>query len=327
MVRVALVGVGVMGSKHAKILKMMAEEGKCEFVACCDPIKKKVEKIAKETNTKGYQDVERMLSEERLDALIIATPTSQHSKVALSAIRKGINVLIEKPISLCYEESLEVYEESKKYGTMVGAGMTEVFNSAVENLKWMIEKRNLTLNTAIFNRLGFKNPRNDFTDTDVVYDLMIHDVSVILEVLGYPTMRVIGARSLRLNKKSGFHDAATALLTDGKSNIVLNASRVSEMKVRNFYMDFNELYLQGDYMDQKLNIFSSSTFEFSEASTNLWYNMAFNHTTTRYANNPLYDEDLDFISAIKNSRQPKVGPDQWISIMKIMNEIESHLSQ
>lgn len=327
MLCIGLVGVGNMGSKHAKVLRMMHEEKKCEFVASCDLIEERASKAVHGINGRKYQNFDNMLKNEYLDGLVIATPTSEHSKMALSAIKKGINVLIEKPVSLRLEDSIKIYEEAKKHDVKVGAGLTEVFNSVVKNLIEMVKKRSLSLNIAIFNRFGFKNSKNDLKDMDVIYDLMIHDIAVIFELLEYPEMSVIGARTLQMNKKSGFYDAATAFLTDGKSNIILNSSRTSEMKVRNFYMDFDELYLQGDYMDQKLNIFSSSKFEFSEALNNLWYNMAFKHYTARYTNNPLYDEDSDFIESIEKGNQPKIGPNKWIKIMRMVDEIENHLFQ
>lgn len=327
MLHIGLIGAGNMGSKHARILRSLHEEKVCNFAACCDLIQDRAKEAVFAVKGRVYEDFKSMLENERLDGIIIATPTSTHYKIALFAIKKGINVLIEKPISVEFEESKKIYDYAKKNNVIVGAGMTEVFNSIVANLKKMIKKRNLALNTVIFNRFGFRSIKNDLKDMDVIYDLMIHDLAVLFELLDYPSLQVIGARALQLNSKSGFHDAATAFLTDGSSNIILNASRSSKTKVRKFHMDFDKLYLEGDYMDQKIDIFSSSKFEFSEASNNLWYNMAFNHSKARYANNPLYDEDLDFINAIKGNHQPKIGPEQWILIMGAIREIESHLSQ
>ncbi len=327
MLNVGLIGAGNMGSKHAKILSSLHEEKICNFVACCDLILDKAEKAVFTVKGKAYKDFKSMLKNETLDGIIIATPTSTHYEIALFAIKKGINVLIEKPVSVEFEESKKIYDFTKKNNIIVGAGMTEVFNSIVVNLKKMIKKRDLALNTAIFNRFGFRSAKNDLKDMDVIYDLMIHDLAVLFELFDYPSLQVIGARPLQLNSKSGFHDAATAFLINESSNIILSASRSSKMKVRKFHMDFDKLYLEGDYMDQKIDIFSSSKFEFSEASNNLWYNTAFNHSTARYANNPLYDEDLDFINAIKRNHQPKIGPEQWILIMEAIQEIESHLFQ
>ncbi len=327
MLRIGLIGAGNMGSKHARILRTMHEEGKCKFTACCDLVKNRAESALGDIEGKKYTNFEEMLEKESLDGIIIATPTAEHMKMSLRAIEKGINVLVEKPVTIEIEGSRKIYEESKKAGVIVEAGMVEVFNSVVTNLVEMVRKRKLTLNTAIFNRFGFKTQKNDSKDMDVIHDLMIHDIAVALELLEYPELTLIGARALNLNEKSGFHDSASAFLTDGKSNILFNASRSSEIKVRSFSMDFKELYVQGNYMDQKLNIFSSSKFEFTEAANNLWYNMAFDHTLARYSNNPLYDEDLDFISAIESSREPKIGSDKWLLIMEVIDEIESQLFQ
>ena len=106
--RVGLVGMGVMGQNHYRILKSMRH---AELVAVCDAC------LAPNVPERTYTDVQTMLESEELEAVIVAVPTSSHLAVAREVIKCGLPVLIEKPIASTVEEAQELIELAASRGT------------------------------------------------------------------------------------------------------------------------------------------------------------------------------------------------------------------
>jgi predicted dehydrogenase len=162
-VRVGIIGVGYLGTQHARILSYL-EEAELKGVADID-FKKAVE-IGNRHGVAYYQNYEEMMGE--IDAAIVATPTSQHHPISLNLLRNGKSVLVEKPITETVEQGEELVAEAKSSGLVLQVGHLERFNPAVEAVETMIrEPRFIEV-----QRLGSFSARS--LDIDVVLDLMIH---------------------------------------------------------------------------------------------------------------------------------------------------------
>lgn len=128
MIKIAVVGVGRMGSRHAKNLKRFVKNA--ELVCICDHDTQKTDKLKKSLSCKGYYDFDEMLEKETLDAVVIATPHYSHVDLAKKCIEKNINVLCEKPISvttLAAKELIDTYKESNTICSMM-------FNQRTNNM-------------------------------------------------------------------------------------------------------------------------------------------------------------------------------------------------
>ena len=113
MKSIAVVGIGRMGGRHAlNIAKGAVKGGK--LVAVCDLDKEKLNNFAAKHKVAAYTDIQDMLSKEKLDGVIVATPHYSHVGIAKACVEKGVSVLVEKPISVTVEEAKELIKEDKK---------------------------------------------------------------------------------------------------------------------------------------------------------------------------------------------------------------------
>jgi predicted dehydrogenase len=96
-VKLGIIGVGGMGSNHARNIKNIRN---CDLVAVCDTVKEKADSLSKELNCKAWYDPDGLINSGTVDAVIIATPHYAHTTIGIAALKKGLHVLVEKPISV-----------------------------------------------------------------------------------------------------------------------------------------------------------------------------------------------------------------------------------
>jgi len=241
-VRVGIIGVGYLGTQHARILSYL-EEAELKGVADID-FKKAVE-IGNRHGVAYYQNYEEMLGE--IDAAIVATPTSEHHAISLNLLRSGKSVLVEKPITETVEQGEELVREAESRGLVLQVGHLERFNPAVEAVETMIrEPRFIEV-----QRLGSFSSRS--LDIDVVLDLMIHDLDIIMALI---------KDEVGMIRASGIHvlsdkiDIATARLEFKRGCVAtLTASRVHQGKVRKLRIFEPTVYYSVDYIDQEVVVF------------------------------------------------------------------------
>ena len=138
MVNVAVIGVGRMGSKHAKNLSKWVKNAK--LVSICDLNQQLLNKFSKELHVKAYQDYKEMIEKENLDAVVIATPHYSHVKIAKDCINKGLNVLCEKPISVTTKEAKELIDLYNEKENLICAMMyNQRTNQMYKKAKELIE--------------------------------------------------------------------------------------------------------------------------------------------------------------------------------------------
>ena len=113
-VKIAVIGIGIMGKAH---LKDIAALENTELVAICDLDRATADQAAAETNTNAYYDYRDLLDHEPLDAVLVATPHYDHTPISIAALRKGIHVLVEKPIAVHVKDGrrmIAAYQEAKQ---------------------------------------------------------------------------------------------------------------------------------------------------------------------------------------------------------------------
>ncbi|NOR11901.1 MAG: hypothetical protein GQ545_01475, partial [Candidatus Aminicenantes bacterium] len=241
-VKVGIIGVGYLGTQHARILSYL-EEAELKGVADIDF--KKAMQIGNRHGVQYYENFEEMLDE--IDAGIVATPTSEHFSVSMELLNKGKSVLVEKPITETIEQAEQLVSHAKKTGTLLQVGHLERFNPAVEAIENMItEPRFIEV-----QRLGSFSARS--LDIDVVLDLMIHDLDIIMSLI---------KDEVKVIKSSGIHvlsdkiDIANARLEFGSGCVAtLTASRVHQGKVRKLRIFEPTSYYSIDYIDQEVKAF------------------------------------------------------------------------
>ncbi|MFZ0621922.1 MAG: Gfo/Idh/MocA family oxidoreductase, partial [Pseudolabrys sp.] len=169
--RVGVVGVGVMGSNHARVFAGLPGT---ELVGVADPDRKQAEFVARTLGCVAVSDVGELLDRD-VDAITIAAPTHLHRDIALSCIARGVHVLVEKPIASSVEEGREIIGAARRAGVTLMVGHVERFNPAVEAIKDAIHGEDI-LSIAI-TRVGPFPPR--MSNVGVVIDLAVHDIDLI----------------------------------------------------------------------------------------------------------------------------------------------------
>jgi predicted dehydrogenase len=240
--RMAVVGVGHLGKHHARILSTLPG---VELVAVVDTNRARAEEIARAHGTSPLSDARELAG--KVDAVTIAVPTEVHRDIALPFLSAGISVLVEKPMARSLAEADEMVAASARAGATFAVGHTERFNPAVA------VARPLVANPRFIevHRLGVFPERS--LDIDVVFDLMIHDLDVVLSLVDseVDSIDAVGVPVL-----TGRVDIANARVRFANGCLAnLTASRISRDRVRKIRFFQPSAYLSIDYGAQKVEMF------------------------------------------------------------------------
>ena len=176
--RVGVVGVGRLGSAHARIL---GEIPNCEFVGVADSSAERARQVA------GRLSVEALDAPDlaaRCDALVVAVTTSAHHSVARMALESGCHVLVEKPLTPTLAEADDLVDAADRLGLVLSVGHVERFNSAIREVRPLLRDPRYISS----QRLAIFQPRG--TDVPVMLDLMIHDIDLVLGLVDSPVESV-----------------------------------------------------------------------------------------------------------------------------------------
>jgi predicted dehydrogenase len=216
---VGVVGVGRLGYHHARILASLAG---VEMVGVFDVDHARGEEVARELSVRSHRSLESLLDRSR--ALVVAVPTTAHEEVASPALRRGVHVLVEKPMAPDLASADRMLEAAAASGALVQIGHVERFNPAVLAAEAFLEDPRFVES----HRLAPFSPRS--TDVAVVLDLMIHDVDLVGSLVGRPVSEIAAAGVRVLTRTV---DIANARLTfEGGAVANLTASRISLERLR-----------------------------------------------------------------------------------------------
>jgi len=239
--RIAVIGVGHLGKHHARILASLPG---VELVAVVDTNRSRAEEIAAANGTRPVFDARDVLG--GVDAVTLAVPTEIHCAVALPFLRAGIPVLVEKPIARSLEEADEMIDAGGDNGALLAVGHTERFNPALAVARpHLADPRFIEV-----HRLGTFPERS--LDIDVVFDLMIHDLDVVLSIVNsdVESLEAVGVPVV-----TNRVDIANARLRFANGCIVnLTASRISREQVRKIRFFQTASYVSIDYAAQKVEM-------------------------------------------------------------------------
>lgn len=239
--KVAVVGAGHLGKQHVRIYSELEE---VELAGVVDISSTTGKAIAEQYGTRHFSRFEDIL--DKVTAVSLAVPTTEHSRVGCELLRHGIDVLVEKPIASSLLEASQLIDVAHEQGCVLQVGHLERFNPAVTLVRTM-------LTTPLFfegHRLGVFTSRS--LDVDVVLDLMIHDLDIVLSFVRSPVKCV---RAVGLPILSSKVDIANARIEFANGCVAnLTASRVSTEKVRKLRFFQPSEYVSIDYTRQDVVI-------------------------------------------------------------------------
>ena len=242
-VRVAVVGAGQFGKHHLRVLSQC--EG-AELVAVVDTDADRATEAASLYGCAAFQDPSRLIG--LAEAAVIAVPTTQHAAVGCGLLAAGLDLLVEKPIAADLESAGQLVDAAAQTGRILQVGHLERFNPAVLALEKI---KTLPLFFEI-HRLSPFSPRS--LDVDVVLDLMIHDIEIVLSLVGRMPEEIRAAGISILTKRVDIANARLAFPGGIIAN--LTASRVSTERVRKLRMFQPHQYISLDYTRQDAAVYT-----------------------------------------------------------------------
>ena len=284
--RVATIGVGHLGRHHARLLAGLAG---VQFVAAVDLLAERAQAAVAGTSAEALTDYRALFG--RVDAVTIAVPTVDHLRVAREFLERGVHVLVEKPMAASLAEADALLAAAGASGATLAVGHTERFNPAIAaalpdlRAPRFIEVHRLS---------GF--PERSL-DIDVVFDVMIHDLDVILAVdsSGVAAVEAIGVPVL-----TDKVDIANARITFASGCIAnVTASRISRDKIRKIRCFQPQMYVSVDAAAQELEVWRLERREGERPAIQ-------GGPVPIAKDEPLRLELADFVEAIRMRRRPRV---------------------
>lgn len=301
---VAVIGVGYLGRFHALIYSRMPDVA---LVGVVDPNAERARSVAAEAGCTAFTRVEAL--PERLDAVSIVTPTGSHLEVAAPFLRRGIHVLLEKPVAATREEGEEIVRLAEGSGAILQIGHLERFNAGVMALAQRISSpRYLEA-----QRMGEFTGRA--TDVDVVTDLMIHDIDIILSLMNAPIRRVAAIGTPVLTEHIDIANARLEFADGAVANVV--ASRVSDKKIRHIRAFQPSGYLSLDFVAQTIEIAYPEETRGAERPGIARERIAVESVK------PLDRELEAFVHCVRTSRPPLVDGRVGLAALNVALEVQS----
>jgi predicted dehydrogenase len=242
-IRVAVVGAGAFGRNHVRVLNECAQ---AQLAGVVDVVPDRAAASAAQFGCPAYANHADLIG--KVDAAIVAVPTSAHAEVGCDLMEAGIDVLVEKPIAPDRESAQRLIDTAERHGRILMIGHLERFNPAVMALQ-KIARHPLFFEV---HRMSLFSPRS--LDIDVVLDLMIHDLDIILDLVGCAPDEVRAAGISILSGKVDIANVRLAFPTGCIAN--LTASRVSTERIRKLRLFQPSQYISLDYSRQEAAAFA-----------------------------------------------------------------------
>lgn len=309
-IRAAVIGAGEHGRRHASIYKSIPG---AELVGVYDIVPERRAQLGAELGVRAFSTLDEVWS--AADAASLVIPTTEHAAIAREGLARGVDLLVEKPITATVEEAGELIRQTAETGRILQVGHVERFNPGAAAAKAV------THHPLFFeiHRLGVFSPRS--LDVDVVFDLMIHDLDLVLWFTG---SRVREVRAVGLPVLSDKVDIANARV-EFESGAVANftASRASTEKVRKFrYFQPNE-YVSIDFSRQDALVIGVDR-------AGMPPELSFRKLETQ-PGEPLRAEIEAFLDSVRSRRPPLVGGNEGREALalaaQVMACIETHAAK
>jgi len=285
-VTLAVIGAGEHGKRHAHAFRQVPG---AELVGIYDQLADRARALASELGIKAFRSLEETLAAAKAVSIVI--PTTAHAAVAGVALASGVDVLVEKPITRTVEEADELIQAADRAGRILQVGHLERFNPGVVAAK-VVTRQPLFFE---IHRLGVFSPRS--LDVDVVFDLMIHDLDLVLWMVGAPVREV---RAVGLPVLSDKVDIANARVEFENGTVAnLTASRVSTEKVRKFRYFQPHEYISIDFSRRDSLLLS---VDHNGAAPGIGF-----RKLEAASREPLQAELESFVRCVRTRRPPLVG--------------------
>jgi len=299
-IRVAVIGVGHLGSIHAKIYK---EIPSCSLTAVCDTDKARLKEISEGLGVPGYSDYKELFGQ--VDAVSVAVPTKWHYKVAEDFLKHNIHALVEKPFTPNLEEADALIKLAEENKLILQVGHIERFNSAFAATQKIIK------NPKFIECHRLSPFPNRSLDVGAVLDIMIHDIDIIIGLVNSEIKQI---DSVGINVLTKFEDIANSRITFKNGCVAnLTASRISDEVMRKIRIFQENTYISLDYKDAKAVVYKKGAFSITK------------HDLPIEKEQPLQKELASFIDCVTNHKEPLVSGPVAREALRVALEIQNQI--
>jgi UDP-N-acetylglucosamine 3-dehydrogenase len=295
--RIGVVGTGVMGSNHARVL---AEMPGVKLVAVADPDPKQADFVGSALRCPTVSDVSQLL-DLGVEAVSIAAPTHLHRDIALACISRGVHVLVEKPIATTVKEGRDIIAAARRAGVTLMVGHVERFNPAVQSIKDAVRGEEI-LSIAI-TRVGPFPPR--MSNVGVVIDLAVHDIDLICWFTGSRITEIQPQLSSTMAEREDI--ALLQFRTESGVLAHINTNWLTPFKARTVHVATKRKYVIGDLLTRQV----TECFGFQPDGS---YSMR--HLSVGHAE-PLRAELSAFVRAIRTGEAPAVSGEEGVASLEV----------
>lgn len=307
--KVGVIGTGVLGRHHTRLYKA---NSKVELVGVYDVNPGAASAVAGEYSTNAFNTIAELAA--KCDAVTVAVPATKHFETAMELLALKKHILMEKPIAANVDEARKMVEAVKSAGTVFGVGHVERFNPAMDFLE--ANKTN-TLFIEAHRLAKYPPPRpgqhRRGTEVSVVLDLMIHDLDLVLTMVGSELEKFDAVGVPILSNTEDIANVRLKFVNGAVANIT--ASRVSAEPMRKFRIFQTDSYISMDYAKNTGVIYRKGFLGVGRKTVNLC------------EKNALADEIDNFVSAVIATRdngvltQPKVTGEQGLRALELAESI------
>jgi len=303
VIRVGVVGVGYLGRFHARIYNDMPG---VELVGVADTNQETADRVASEYDTRAFYDPLALLDE--VDVVSVVVPTSLHRQIAVPYLEKGVHMLLEKPVASTLEDAKVIVETARNHGATLQIGHLERFNAGIMALADDVnEPRFIEA-----HRLGPFVERA--TDVDVVTDLMIHDIDIILSLVGEKLASISATGTPVLTNHVDIANARLEFVNGAVANVT--ASRVSRKKFRRIRVFGRNSYRAINFVDQQLEVAYPGDIPEGQNYPEIVYE---SHSIT--PSQPLDAELAHFIDAVRQGNKPLVTGEDGMEALRVAMQV------
>lgn len=315
-IKMGVIGVGNMGKNHVRLIGEMRDD--FILAGVYDPNREAILKTGYEG--KIYDSDDELISD--VEAVVIAAPSSFHKAFANKAIKHNVHCLVEKPLALSYKDAEDILDASKEKSQLLMVGHVERFNPVVIELEKILKNEKIIAVT--IERCSPMDKR--ISDTDVIYDLMIHDVDILLHSI-MPSHKIkhlyASGRTSYNEKNVDYVQAMFDFDTGVRASII--ASRTTEQKIRSIQVHCMDSFISCDLLTRSI-VISRKTHYHLDTGYNPTYRQE-NILERVFVPNyePLRKELACFADEIRNGAVTKNTAQEACEDLRILDQIKEQV--
>jgi len=326
--KLGIIGAGHLGRIHARLARELAG---AELVGVADPVARARDRVATECGTRPFANYLDLAS--RIDAAVVATPTSDHFQVATDLAARGVHMLVEKPMTSTVTQADRLLLQCRRNGVVLRVGHVERYNPALRDaLPYLAGAK--YIEAVRTSGYPFRS-----TDIGVVLDLMIHDLDIVLSLVHSDLHHV---EALGVSVLGDQEDAAQARLTFENGSVVnLTASRVSYQAQRTMQIWTDRGFTALDFASRNVtHIVPSpavlrrefdervlSAHEQAHLKEHLFDDLLVKQSHLAAPANAIALEQRDFIDSIRSGREIGVTGQQGRAALAIAERVTESIAR